>query len=165
MRDTRTRETMRDTRTRETTRDTRTRAMRDTRTRETMRDASTRASHAGRPHRRSRVVHGGGGGAVTEIRPGPLALPPGHPDLDALADFDAGVLAPAEADLLQAHVAACARCRAVLAGVHDVPQLLRALPPVRMPADVEARILAALDAERQAQRQPQPGPLPAAPVP
>jgi hypothetical protein len=100
---------------------------------------------------------------LTEIRPGPLASPPGHPDLDALADFDAGVLDPAEAARLQAHVAGCARCRAVLAGVRDVPQLLRALPPVRMPADVEARILAALDAERrarppQAQRRAQPGP-------
>jgi hypothetical protein len=113
---------------------------------------------------------------LTEIRPGPLALPPGHPDLDALADFDAGVLAPAEAAPLQAHVAGCARCRAVLAGVRDVPQLLRALPPVRMPADVEARILAALDAERRAQwqtqwqtqRQSQPGApatAPAGPVP
>jgi hypothetical protein len=118
---------------------------------------------------------------LTEIRPGAPASPPGHPDLDALADFDAGVLDPAESARLQAHVAGCARCRAVLAGVRDVPQLLRALPPVRMPADVEARILAALDAERHARRgaqrrgaqsrtQPpaQPGPAataPARPVP
>jgi hypothetical protein len=108
---------------------------------------------------------------VTEIRPGPLAPPPGHPDLDALADFDAGVLDPVEATQLQTHVATCARCRAVLAGIRDVPQLLRALPPVRMPADVEARILAALDAERQARwrpQRPQPGPpatTPAGPVP
>jgi hypothetical protein len=105
---------------------------------------------------------------LTEIRPDPLAPPPGHPDLDALADFDAGVLDPAEATHLQAHVAACARCRAVIAGIHDLPQLLRALPPVRMPADVEARILAALDAERRAQGRSQPGPpatTPSGPVP
>ncbi len=101
---------------------------------------------------------------MTETRPGPLASPHGHPDLDMLADFDAGVLSPAESARLQAHVSACARCRAVLAGIADVPGLLRELPPPRMPAEVEARIFAALDAERRARFGPAPAAPGAAPV-
>jgi hypothetical protein len=87
---------------------------------------------------------------MTETQPGPLASPPGHPDLDTLADFGAGVLDPAESTQLRAHVNTCARCQGVLAGSDAVPDLLRTLPPVPMPAAVEARIFAALDAERAA---------------
>jgi hypothetical protein len=85
---------------------------------------------------------------MTETRPDPLASPHGHPDLDTLADFDAGVLAPAETTRLEAHVSSCAQCQAVIAGMSDVSGLLRGLPPPRMPAEVEARIFAALAAER-----------------
>jgi hypothetical protein len=96
---------------------------------------------------------------VTETHPGPLASPPGHPDPDTLADFDAGVLDPARTDKLRAHVSTCTHCGSILAGINDVPVLLRRLSPPRLPAEVEARIFAALDAERLARF----GPLPAAP--
>jgi hypothetical protein len=99
---------------------------------------------------------------MTETQPGPLASPPGHPDLDTLADFGAGVLDPAESVQLQAHVNACARCQGVLAGSAAVPDLLRTLPPIPMPPAVEARIFAALSAERRA-TQRQPGPVPVRP--
>jgi hypothetical protein len=87
---------------------------------------------------------------MTETHPGPLASPPDHPDLDTLADFDAGVLAPEQAARLGGHVSACTRCRAILAGIGDVPRLLRLLPAPHIPPEVEARIVAALDAERLA---------------
>jgi hypothetical protein len=96
---------------------------------------------------------------MTETRPGSLASPHGHPDLDTLADFDAGVLDPARSASLGTHVSACVHCRTVLAGIGDVPRLLRRLPTPHIPAEVEARIFAALDAERLARF----GPLPAGP--
>ena len=95
---------------------------------------------------------------MTETRPGPLASPHGHPDLDTLADFDAGLLDQAQSATLRAHVAACGHCRSILAGIGDIPDLLRRLPPPHIPAAVEARIFAALDAERLARF----GPIPAA---
>lgn len=108
---------------------------------------------------------------MTETQPGPLASPPGHPDLDTLADYGAGVLDPAATTQLQRHVDSCTRCQGVLAGSAAVPDLLRTLPPITMPPAIEARIFAALDAERQASRggaaRPdprQPGPVPVRPV-
>ena len=103
---------------------------------------------------------------MTETRPGPTPLP-GHPDLDALGDFDAGILDPAASARLRAHLSGCGRCQAVLAEIGNVPALLRDLPPVRMPAEVEARIFAALDAERRTRFGPPPagpGSRPLAPV-
>src|SRR5439155_7882122 len=87
---------------------------------------------------------------MTDTRPGPPASPQGHPDLDTLADFDAGVLDPAQSARLRSHVSACARCQRIIAGIGGVPLLLRRLPPAHIPPEVEERIFAALDAERLA---------------
>jgi hypothetical protein len=107
---------------------------------------------------------------MTETQPGPLASPPGHPDLDTLADYGAGVLDPATSTQLQTHVSTCTRCQGVLAGSAAVPDLLRTLPPIPMPPAIEARIFAALDAERRSRGGPprpeprQPGPVPVRPA-
>lgn len=63
-----------------------------------------------------------------------------HPDLDTLADLDAGVLDGAEADRVAAHVAGCARCEQVMAALGGVRADLRALPAPPVPAAVAARL-------------------------
>ena len=71
----------------------------------------------------------------------------GHPDVDRLADLDAGVLDEPEATALAEHVTNCADCRAVLDGLAAVRTELAALPAPTMPGDVAARIDSALASE------------------
>jgi hypothetical protein len=70
----------------------------------------------------------------------PAQSPPPHPELDTLADLDAGVLAGADAERIAAHVATCARCGQALAALGGVRAELRALPAPPIPAAVAARL-------------------------
>lgn len=74
-----------------------------------------------------------------------------HPSLDELADLAAGLPVDSAVD---AHVAGCAECTADLGQLEQVSTALGALPPAPIPADVAARIDAALAAERGALRAP-----------
>jgi hypothetical protein len=65
---------------------------------------------------------------------------------DSTATTDPQTAADAE---LLAHVAGCAICTADLESLRGVREILRSLPPVSMPADVAARIEAALRAARE----------------
>jgi hypothetical protein len=71
----------------------------------------------------------------------------GHPDADALADFAAEVLPAWRAEELEAHVRTCPHCTGLLAEAERVRGLLRAVDPGPMPADVAARLDAAVTAE------------------
>ncbi len=74
----------------------------------------------------------------------PTPQPPGdqagHPDLESLADLDAGLTDPATAALLTEHVGSCPTCTAVLGALGTVRADLRALPAPRMPDSVAARL-------------------------
>ena len=76
-----------------------------------------------------------------------------HPEFDALAELAdreppaAASTGAADDVALLAHVAGCARCQSELAGLRQVRATLRALPAVTMPADVAARLEAAISAE------------------
>ncbi|MDB5096743.1 MAG: hypothetical protein JWM80_1164 [Cyanobacteria bacterium RYN_339] len=63
-----------------------------------------------------------------------------------LSDHLNGALAPAEADALEAHLAGCPDCRAVLAELRWVAGLLQGVPPLAPPADLGSRIHSALAA-------------------
>jgi Putative zinc-finger len=67
-----------------------------------------------------------------------------HPDLETLADLDAGLLDPATADELAAHVAGCPHCRAATRALDQVRTDLAALPPPALPDTVAARLDATL---------------------
>ncbi|GAB3312399.1 hypothetical protein EK0264_09485 [Epidermidibacterium keratini] len=69
------------------------------------------------------------------------------PDVDTLADYQAGVLDEQTSAEIAAHVAADPRCQQVLAALDATVAQLRSMPPVRMPENVAARINAALAAE------------------
>jgi anti-sigma factor RsiW len=64
----------------------------------------------------------------------------GHPDLDTLADLDAGLLDPPAAAQAGRHVASCRRCSAALAALGAVRVDLRSLPPPALPPAVAARL-------------------------
>jgi hypothetical protein len=64
----------------------------------------------------------------------------GHPDLDALADLDAGLPDPTSAARLTEHVAGCPACSDVLRALSAVRAELRALPPPELPPGVAARL-------------------------
>ncbi|NHC16511.1 cupin domain-containing protein [Motilibacter deserti] len=69
----------------------------------------------------------------------------GHLGLEYLADLDEGLLDEASAASARGHLAACASCRALQAQLQTVGSLLHGLgPEVEMPADVAARLDAAL---------------------
>ena len=76
--------------------------------------------------------------------PQPAQAPPPHPDLDTLADLDAGVLAGADAEPVTAHLASCTRCEQVMAALSGVRADLRGLPAPPIPAAVAARLDSAL---------------------
>jgi hypothetical protein len=63
-----------------------------------------------------------------------------HPELDAIADLDAGVLDGATAAVVDAHVRGCAQCTATLGALASVRVELRSLPPPALPPAVTARL-------------------------
>jgi hypothetical protein len=63
-----------------------------------------------------------------------------HPELDAIADLDAGVLDGATAAVVDAHVRGCAQCTATLGALASVRVELRSLPPPALPPAVAARL-------------------------
>lgn len=75
------------------------------------------------------------------------AHPPGGSNIDVLADLSASLLAPAHDRWLRAHVDGCAECAAVLQALERTGSELRWLPPIPMPAEVVARLDAALAGE------------------
>ncbi|MFE6867430.1 anti-sigma factor family protein [Kitasatospora sp. NPDC057692] len=87
-----------------------------------------------------------------------------HPEVDELADLAEDLLPPAQADALRRHLTDCAECRETVDALAGVRTLLgeAGLPP--MPADVAARIDAALAdealaaAEAEAAEPPVPAP-------
>jgi hypothetical protein len=67
-----------------------------------------------------------------------------HPDL---AGYVLGILEPAESDAFAAHLAECSACRAEVAELSALPDLLRrADVAVEPPDDLRARTMAAVDA-------------------
>jgi hypothetical protein len=68
-----------------------------------------------------------------------------HLSLDALAELEEGIAG--DTARLEGHLAGCSTCRARAGQLRASRALLSALPPVPMPADVAARIDAALAAE------------------
>jgi hypothetical protein len=78
-------------------------------------------------------------------------LPAPHPDLDTLADLDAGALDAAAAAEVAAHVSGCARCTRASAALGTVRVQLHAQPRPEMPAVVAARLDATLAALRGGQ--------------
>jgi hypothetical protein len=73
-----------------------------------------------------------------------------HPEPAEIAALDAELLPPDEAAALRDHLAACADCAAILADLHALSDELNAIPSPPIPADVAARIDAALMAEAAA---------------
>ena len=93
--------------------------------------------------------------------------PPGwdastHPDLERLADLEEGLLEPADAAQITEHVAGCEHCRAQQAELAHARTLLGALAADTIPADVAARLDAAL---ANADANSGPGSQPATVVP
>jgi hypothetical protein len=71
-----------------------------------------------------------------------------HPDVMEIADLAEGILPPERAAEVRGHVESCVECGEVLASLAEIRGLLSDLPePEPMPADVAARIDAALAAE------------------
>ncbi len=81
----------------------------------------------------------------------------GHLDATVVADLAEGLLAPADAAAAEGHLAGCAACRDVHDQLGRVVSLLRdAREAGPMPADVAARLDAALAAESARTRTPSP---------
>ena len=73
-----------------------------------------------------------------------------HPTRDTLADAAEGLLAPAEAAVVEAHLAGCADCRAETAAFAEVGTVLAAVPSPAMPAHVVRRLADVVAAEQAA---------------
>ncbi|MFJ8431799.1 zf-HC2 domain-containing protein [Kitasatospora sp. NPDC094019] len=78
---------------------------------------------------------------------GPHASVGPHPSVDELADLAEDLLDPAGAEALREHLAGCADCRETVDALTEVRTLLGGTEPPALPADVAARIDAALAAE------------------
>lgn len=74
-----------------------------------------------------------------------------HLDPATVADFDAGLLDQRQTESASAHLLSCARCQQVRADLAELPALLASSPSPGMPADVAARLDAAV--ERAAQER------------
>ena len=73
-----------------------------------------------------------------------------HPSRDTLADAAEGLLEPAEAAAVDAHVAGCAECRAETAAYAEVSTVLAAAPAPVLPAHVAQRLRDVVAAEQSA---------------
>jgi anti-sigma factor RsiW len=71
--------------------------------------------------------------------------------VELLMEYMEGTLAPDVRAAIDAHVAACPRCVAFMASYQETPRILRDATAVKMPADLEASLLAALRARRSGQ--------------
>ncbi|GGS58386.1 hypothetical protein [Streptomyces cinerochromogenes] len=72
----------------------------------------------------------------------------GHPDVAEISDLTEGLLAPDRSTDIQRHLHACEPCADVYASLEEIRDLLGSVPQLEtMPADVAARIDAALAAE------------------
>ncbi|MFE3880302.1 hypothetical protein ACFXPX_38650 [Kitasatospora sp. NPDC059146] len=82
--------------------------------------------------------------------PGPADA---HPSVDELADLAEGLVEPAgAAEALQRHLDGCAECRGTVEALAAVQALLGTVEPEPMPADVAARLDAALAEAARADR-------------
>ncbi|MET4922949.1 hypothetical protein P3L51_11405 [Streptomyces sp. PSRA5] len=71
-----------------------------------------------------------------------------HPDVSEISDLTEGLLSPARSVELREHLDGCSLCAEVHESLEEIRGLLGSLPgPPRMPADVAARVDAALAAE------------------
>jgi anti-sigma factor RsiW len=73
-----------------------------------------------------------------------------HPSRDVLADAAEGLLQPAEAAVVDAHLAGCADCRAETAAFAEVGTVLASAPAPAMPTDVARRLAGVVAAEQSA---------------
>ena len=73
-----------------------------------------------------------------------------HPTRDTLADAAEGLLAPADAAVVDAHLAGCAECRGETAAFAEVGTVLASLPAPTMPAGVVRRLAGVVAAEQSA---------------
>ncbi|MCG0063902.1 MULTISPECIES: hypothetical protein [Streptomyces] len=72
----------------------------------------------------------------------------GHPDVAEISDLTEGLLPPDRSTDVRLHLDGCEPCADVYASLEEIQGLLGSMPgPERMPADVAARIDAALAAE------------------
>lgn len=85
-----------------------------------------------------------------------------HPDPDALGDLDDGLLEPNAAAQMEEHLRRCRECSALAAGMAEVRALLADQPLPELPADVTARLDAALAGAAAGRRQA--GPLSTSPA-
>lgn len=84
----------------------------------------------------------------------------GHLDTVRLAEHAEGLLAPADADTVEAHLQGCAQCRRTVAELEAVTAKLAAAPrSLATPPEVVARLDRALDAERTADVDTPPAPV------
>lgn len=67
-----------------------------------------------------------------------------HADLERLAERDAGLLPPEQAEAVASHLAGCAECRRRAATLQQVQHALAALPPERIPTATADRLTTAL---------------------
>jgi hypothetical protein len=82
-----------------------------------------------------------------------------HLSLDELAELDEGLLPPERTSAIRAHLHGCAPCRDRADAITQARDLLGELPPLMMPADVQARLADALATESAATGPDQPAAL------
>jgi len=75
-----------------------------------------------------------------------------HPDAEALAEYQAGLIGGLRRRRLAAHVAGCAQCASVSERLDAVGSVLASAPAPVVPDEVERRITAALAAEATARQ-------------
>ncbi|MGI8676633.1 MAG: hypothetical protein ACR2JT_06840, partial [Nocardioidaceae bacterium] len=68
-----------------------------------------------------------------------------HLDAAVIADLDAGALDAPQAEAAEVHLATCSVCSRLRAELAELPALLAALPAPAIPADVAARLDAAVE--------------------
>lgn len=68
--------------------------------------------------------------------------------VELLMDYLEGVLPPGTARDLEAHVAACERCRAYVESYRQTPRILRDATMAELPAELQQALMAALTAKR-----------------